>query len=147
MSTASLRIDASAERVFDVLSDGWTYSNWVVGTSHIRAVDDAWPAVGSKLYHATGPWPLVTRDETVVEDMTPNRSLHLTARGAPLGVATIVINLEPDGDGCQVQLDEHPISPLARRLHNPVSDALLTRRNEETLLRLRATVERHTSAA
>ena len=25
--------------VFDVLSDGWTYSNWVVGTSHIRAVD------------------------------------------------------------------------------------------------------------
>lgn len=147
MSTASIRIDAPPERVFEVLSDGWTYSNWVVGTSHIRAVDDAWPAQGSKLYHATGPWPLVARDETVVNSVEPGRSLQLTARGAPLGVATIAITLEPDGAGCMVKLDEHPISAVARKLHNPVADALLTRRNEESLKRLRATVERHTTVA
>lgn len=147
MSTASIHIDAPPARVFDVLSDGWSYSNWVVGTSHIRAVETEWPAVGSKLYHATGPWPLVTRDTTEVTGVEPDRSLELTARGAPLGVATIAIALEPDGDGCRVTLDEHPISALARRLHNPMADAVLTRRNQESLLRLRATVEGHTAAS
>jgi hypothetical protein len=31
-------IQAPADHVFAVLADGWTYSDWVVGTAHIRDV-------------------------------------------------------------------------------------------------------------
>ena len=30
-------VAATRQRVWDVLSDGWTYSGWVVGNSRIRA--------------------------------------------------------------------------------------------------------------
>ena len=59
---------ASPPEVFAVLAEGWLYSDWVVGTSHVRAVDQHWPDAGTRLHHATGVWPLVVRDETVVED-------------------------------------------------------------------------------
>lgn len=39
MATVSHVIAASPPRVFSVLADGWTYSNCVTGTSHMRAVD------------------------------------------------------------------------------------------------------------
>ena len=44
-------IDAPPEQVWAVLADGWTYSDWVVGTVHVRDVDDDWPRVGSELHH------------------------------------------------------------------------------------------------
>src|ERR1700709_19528 len=40
---------APPEAVFDVFDDGWLYGLWVVGASHIRDVDQAWPAVGSHI--------------------------------------------------------------------------------------------------
>src|SRR5207248_1475605 len=39
-------VNATPDRVFEVLADGWTYSDWVVGTAHIRDVDPDWPAPG-----------------------------------------------------------------------------------------------------
>ena len=71
MATNSARINASRTAVFGVLSDGWKYSNWVVGTSHMRAVEEAWPAVGSKLYHASGAWPLTERAPCALETTIP----------------------------------------------------------------------------
>lgn len=142
MSTNRVYVDRSPRQVFDVLRDGWTYSNWVVGTSHMRAVDDAWPRPGSKLHHASGAWPLVRRDETEVEAAEPGRSLVLTARARPAGEARIEIGLEPEGDGCRVTMTEYPSSWPARWLHNPVADAVLARRNRESLARLKALVER-----
>ena len=59
-------IQAPPEQVFAVLKDGWTYSDWVVGTAHIRAVDPHWPQPGSRLYHKVGPWPLSVRDHSEV---------------------------------------------------------------------------------
>ena len=85
MATVQHRISAPPAEVFAVLRNGWLYSGWVVGTSHMRAVEDAWPATGSRLHHAAGLWPLVVHDETVVESMTPDRELVLTARGRPFG--------------------------------------------------------------
>jgi hypothetical protein len=85
VATVSCHIDAEPDAVFAVLAEGWFYSNWVVGTSHVKAVEDAWPAAGSKLHHASGAWPLVARDETVVEEVQPGRVLGLLARGRPLG--------------------------------------------------------------
>jgi uncharacterized protein YndB with AHSA1/START domain len=147
VAIVSTRINASRNAVFGVLSDGWKYSNWVVGTSHMRAVGDAWPAVGSKLYHASGAWPLVTRDETEVTAAEPDRKLAMIARGGPLGTADISIELEDDGAGCRVTMHETPSSGPGRWLHGRASEALLVRRNTEALARLAAVAERRSSPA
>ena len=47
-------VPRSAAQVFEALSDGWVYSNWVVGTSHMRAVEAHWPVVGSRLFQCLG---------------------------------------------------------------------------------------------
>lgn len=39
MASVSRVIAATPEQVFAVLAHGWSYSNWVTGTSHMRAVD------------------------------------------------------------------------------------------------------------
>ena len=83
--------------MFAVLADGWTYSDWVVGTVHIRDVDEAWPAPGSKLHHKAGPWPMSLHDSSTVVSMVPNRELGLKAGLWPLGQACITFRLEPEG--------------------------------------------------
>lgn len=108
MATVCCHIDAEPDAVFAVLAEGWFYSNWVVGTSHVKAVEDAWPAAGSKLHHASGAWPLVARDETVVEEVQPGRVLGLLARGRPLGEARVRIELAPSGAGTTLTMYEAP---------------------------------------
>ena len=144
MATTSMVIEASPSEVFGVLADGWTYSNWVVGTSHIRAVDADWPTVGSRLHHAVGAWPLLTRDYTEVESLRPDAEVVLFASGSRLGAARIRITLEPRDGGTQVTMAETPVSGIGKWLHNPAQDAVLHRRNDEALNRLRATVRRFT---
>jgi uncharacterized protein YndB with AHSA1/START domain len=85
MATVTAHIDARPEAVFAVLADGWAYSGWVVGTSHMQAVEDAWPAIGSRLFHASGVWPVILADETRVEAVAPDERLVMTARGRPSG--------------------------------------------------------------
>jgi uncharacterized protein YndB with AHSA1/START domain len=144
MATTSTTIHAAPAAVFAVLSDGWLYSNWVVGTSHMRAVEAAWPAVGSRLHHASGVWPAVARDETVVEENDPNHRLVLTAKGRPLGEARVVIELADQGEATVVTMTETPIAGPGKWAHNPLTEALLARRNVEALARLAALVERRT---
>ncbi len=110
MASITQFIEASPAEVFAVLADGWTYSNWVVGTSHIRAVEPEWPAPGSRLHHAVGPWPMVARDHTVVEDVRPDKEIVLMASGSAMGAARVRITLEPADDGCLVTLSETPMS-------------------------------------
>ena len=144
MATVSCHIEAEPDAVFAVLAEGWFYSNWVVGTSHVKAVEDAWPAAGSKLHHASGAWPLVARDETVVEEVQPGRVLGLLARGRPLGEARVRIELAPSGAGTTLTMHEAPVAGPGKWLHNQLTEALLARRNSESLTRLTALVERHT---
>jgi Polyketide cyclase / dehydrase and lipid transport len=145
VATNSAHIRAGRQRVFAVLADGWTYSNWVVGTSHMRAVEPAWPAAGSRLFHAVGVWPVTARDETVVEWIEPERELVLIAKGRPLGEARVVITLEDESGGCRVTMRETPIAGPGHWLHNPVSEAALIRRNAESLARLTALAEARTA--
>ena len=144
MATVTRRIEASPEAVNGVLADGWRYSNWVVGTSHMRAVEQEWPAAGARLHHCSGIWPLVTRDETVVEESIPDRRLVLLAKGGVLGSARVVLELEPDGDGTIVSLSETAVAGFGKWIYNPVVDLVMARRNVETLARLAALSERHT---
>lgn len=145
MATVERVIAAPPTRVFEVLADGWLYSNWVVGTSHMRAVADTWPAVGSKLHHASGLWPLALHDETEVDQVEPGCSLELTVRGRPFGEAKVAMTLVAQDGGTRVRMFEAPTKGPGRWLHNPASEALLLRRNSEALVRLAAIAERHTA--
>lgn len=147
MATNSAHIATSRQAVFAVLADGWAYSSWVVGASHMRAVEPDWPAAGSRLFHAVGAWPLVARDETLVESVEPERHIVLIARGRPFGEARVELQLDDDGPDCIVTMHETPVSGPGSWLHNPVSEAVLVRRNTESLARLAAIAERRTVAS
>lgn len=146
MPTVNQHIAATPAAVFAALAEGWYYSDWVVGTSHVRAVDDHWPQAGSRLHHATGIWPVVFRDETHVESCEPDVQLVMTARGRPFGEALVTLTLRPAGTGTDVELAESPVSGPGKWLHNPLTERLLRRRNVESLARLTVLVERRTSA-
>jgi hypothetical protein len=130
-------LQAPPDKVFAVLADGWTYSDWVVGTVHIRDVDESWPAPGSKLYHKAGPWPLSLKDSSTVESMTPDRELTLLAGLWPLGQARVQIRLEPVGTGATlVTMEEDFEAGPLLALRNKINDLVLHRRNAESLRRL-----------
>jgi uncharacterized protein YndB with AHSA1/START domain len=122
--------------VWAALSDGFTYSRWVVGTRMIRDVDAGWPAPGSKLHYRIGHGPLRHDGHTEVLSVDPGRRLELEAHAWPVGSARIELTLSAVGDGCQVQIVEHPKRGAAAWLHNPLGDGLLRLRNVETLRRL-----------
>ena len=128
-----------------VLADGWAYAGWVVGASHVRAVEGDWPAVGSRLFHASGTWPLLMADNTQVEQIDPGRRLVLLAHGGRLGDARIELSLTSDGPDTRVRMVETPVAGPGKWVHNPIADALLTRRNTEALTRLGCLVERPTT--
>src|SRR5688500_1599183 len=91
-------VNASPERVFAVLADGWTYSDWVVGTAHIRAVDTTWPRAGARLFHKAGPWPISIRDITTIVESDPPRLLVMKLRLWPLGAGIARFELEQVGE-------------------------------------------------
>lgn len=130
------------EAAFEVLSDGWLYGLWVVGASHIRDVDDTWPAVGARIHHAFGAWPVLLRDQTTVMESEPPHRLVLQARAWPAGQARIVLTLDPvREDGSRMGIEEYPVTGIGALLNNPLADKFLHRRNVETLARFSALVE------
>jgi hypothetical protein len=137
MAIVSRTIQAPPDHVFAVLADGWTYSDWVVGTAHIRAVDDNWPQVGARLHHKIGPWPLSLKDTSTVIECLPARSLTLDAGLWPLGAAIVHLELEPQGvTATRVTMHEDfHAGPLAWT-KNKLNDLLLHGRNVEALRRL-----------
>jgi uncharacterized protein YndB with AHSA1/START domain len=144
MATVTIHIGVPPAQVYAVLANGWYYSGWVVGTSHMRAVEDAWPAAGSRLFHSSGVWPAVLADETMVEEVSPNERLVLVVRARPFGQARVEVVLTGERDGTRVTLTETPIGGPASWVHNRIADSLLHRRNEESLARLAAISEGRT---
>ncbi|OBB01698.1 polyketide cyclase [Mycobacteriaceae bacterium 1482268.1] len=134
-------IPASRRQVWDVIADGWTYSQWVVGNSRMRAVDPNWPEVGTTIRHSIGVWPLLINDETVVEECVPLEKLVLHAKGR-LGGARVVLRLSDIPDGCRVTMEEYPVSGLLSFVPDKVGDLAAWPRNRETLWRLGTIAER-----
>ena len=130
-------IHAPPAQVFAVLADGWTYSDWVVGTAHIRDVDAHWPAPGAALHHKVGPWPMSVRDRSVVLSCAEPTELVLRARMWPLGEAHVTIRLAPaDGGATQVTMFETFTDGPLRAVHTKLNDLALHYRNDESLRRL-----------
>jgi hypothetical protein len=137
MARVEQMVPAPPEKVYEVLADGWTYSDWVVGTAHIRDVDQDWPAPGSRIHHKAGVWPLSVRDHTVAVDREPGSWLVLQPHLWPLGEMRVTITLSSVGDGntkitLAEEFDEGPL----RWARTKVNDLVLHRRNRESLRRL-----------
>ena len=134
---------ASRSRVWEVMADGWTYSQWVVGNSRMRAVDPDWPSVGSTLHHSVGVWPVLLDDSTVVDACVPQEKLVLIANGRPFGKARITLRLfdNPDG-GCRIEMAEVPITPPLSWLPDRAALLAAFPRNRECTWRLAALAER-----
>ena len=140
--TVTRDVAASRQQVWDVLADGWTYSQWVVGNSRMRAVDPDWPAPGSTIQHSIGVWPAVINDQTVAENCVPLEELVLLAKTGPLGAARVTLRLSDIPDGCRVEMDEIAVRPPMKWVPYPVQAVALWPRNHETLSRLGALAER-----
>jgi hypothetical protein len=133
---------ATRQQVWDVMADGWRYSQWVVGNSRMRAVDANWPAPGSKIYHSIGVWPLVINDETVAESCEPLRELVLIAKTRPLACARITMRLFDIDDGCRIEMAEVPIGGPLSLVPHQLALTLAWPRNRECTSRLAALAER-----
>lgn len=142
MSLTERVVAATPERVFAVLSDGWTYSGWVVGSSRIRDVDAEWPSKGKVIHHSIGVWPLLINDTTSVEECDPPRRLQLRVRAWPSGEGRVVITTEPAPNGCLVRIEEHAVKGPAELVPKALADQLLHWRNTESLRRLAFLAER-----
>lgn len=141
MITATRDIAAPRERVWEVMADGWTYTQWVVGNSRTRAVDPNWPEPGSEIKHSVGVWPLVINDATIAERADPPNELVLCARLGPLGAARITLRLHDSPRGCRVEMIEVPVKGPVGLIPNRLALAGVYPRNKECLLRLAALAE------
>lgn len=135
---------ASRRQVWDVIADGWTYSQWVVGNSRMRAVDEQWPAPGSTIKHSIGIWPAVLDDVTVVEECVPLERIVLLAKGRPFGKARITLRLSDTNAGCHIEMAEVPVGAPMGWVPKRLSLMAAYPRNRECLYRLTALAERRT---
>ncbi|WP_409141666.1 SRPBCC family protein [Cellulosimicrobium sp. RS] len=144
MVTVTRAVRCPSDAVLGVLADGWSYSTWVVGTARIRAVDDTWPAPGSRILHSVGLWPALLDDETVVRAWDPDRGIDLQARGWPAGEARVRIEVRPTEQGCTVLITEDAEKGPGTLVPRPVRSAVIGPRNVEALRRLAYLAERRT---
>lgn len=142
MSITKRLTTASPQDVWNVVADGWTFSSWVVGASRLRAVNAAWPAVGSRLHHSVGTWPALIDDHTEVLECEPGRRIVMQARIRPVGEASVELVLEPDGSGTLMRITEDFTRGPATLAPKAARDAGLHVRNVETLKRLAFLAER-----
>jgi hypothetical protein len=123
--------------VFAVLADGWTYSDWVVGTAHVRDVDQSWPEPGARIHHKAGPWPISVRDRSEVLECRPPNLMRLRAHLWPLGSFVVHIELTSVGENAtRVTIAEEFDSGPVRWLRTKLNDLALHYRNREALRRL-----------
>src|SRR3954469_23670302 len=144
--TVKRNTTATRQQVWSVIADGWTYLQWVVGNSRMRAVDPQWPAAGSTIHHSIGVWPLLVDDVTVVEECVPLQQLVLLAKGRPFGKARITMRLfDIEGGGCRIEMAEVPVGAPLGWVPNRLALAAAIPRNRECTWRLAAIAERRTS--
>jgi uncharacterized protein YndB with AHSA1/START domain len=134
MAVMNVLIDRDPRQVWEVLSDGWAYAQWVAGTRHIRDADAHWPEPGAQIHYTFGIGPLTIEDVTTVRHVEPRRRLELEAYAGRLGSARISIELLSWGeDRTVVIIDEHPLTGMGARWHSLPLDAMLRLRNRRMM--------------
>lgn len=146
MSETTRLVHAPRRDVWEVLEDGWLYPLFVVGASRMRDVDEGWPAVGTRLHHSVGLWPLLIDDHTDVLEVSPPDYLRLEAHAWPGGTAEVEFVLEERGDETLVRIREDAVSGPGKLLPSPLRQPPLHWRNTETLRRLAYLAERRVGA-
>ena len=141
MTLNSRLVDAAPGKVWDVLADGWLFPVWVVGAARMRDVTANWPAVGARLHHSVGVWPMLLDDHTEVLESAPVERLVLRARAFPAGVAEVVITLAQEDSDTRITLEEKVTGGPAALIPRPLEAAAIRWRNTETLRRLAHIVE------
>jgi uncharacterized protein YndB with AHSA1/START domain len=136
MSRNTAIMKCSPQDVFDVLTDGWSYATWVVGAARIRDVEPEWPAVGAKIHHSVGVWPVLISDNTEVEEVDPPRMLQMRVKAWPTGEGRVRITCTAQGDRTEVVMEEEAVSGPAQMIPKPAQDIMLSARNTESLKRL-----------
>ncbi|HET7429623.1 MAG TPA: SRPBCC family protein [Gaiellales bacterium] len=147
MAVTMIVIEAPPDAVFDVLSDGHLYAEWVVGAHHSCPIDPRWPEPGATLVHRSGIPPVTLQDTTSVISSDRPARMRLEARVRPLVIATVDLTIEPHVDGSIVSMEERVVGGLARHAPGWVNDAAFRRRNRASLSRLRAIVLGRASSA
>ena len=127
---------SSPSEVWDLLSDGYRYGEWVTGTQQILAADPHWPNEGARLRVRVGLASLTLDDTCVVRICEPRRRLELEAKAAPFGAARIAMNLIPWGEHTLFILDWHPLRGPGTRMHGLPVDYLVAIRNGMMLTKL-----------
>ncbi|MBF6244263.1 MULTISPECIES: SRPBCC family protein [Nocardia] len=144
MGEVTMGVPGSAEQVFAVLADGWSYGHWVVGSTHMRDVDQDWPRIGSRIHHSVGAWPLMAQQATRVVAVDPPNSIELEAELWPLGVAWIRLAMTPiDADTTEVSMSEEVIRGPGRLIPDVLQTIALKPRNKQSLARLCDLVASH----
>jgi uncharacterized protein YndB with AHSA1/START domain len=136
-------VDAPPTVVFRTLVDPSSYAYWVVGAKTIRAVDDAWPAPGSRFHHSVGVGPVLVEDSTSVLSVDPPHLLDLEVRFRPVGVASVQLRLESVGAdrATLVSMSETWTGGWVLRLATLALDEVVGLRNAWSLRRLRRLAE------
>ncbi|OZC32625.1 SRPBCC family protein [Gordonia polyisoprenivorans] len=142
MKPVTVHSTAAPEHIWAVLSDGWLYSSWVVGAARIRAVDDGWPAIGSRIHHSVGVWPGLINDETRSLG-AGETTLELSAAAVPFGHARILLEILPDPDGTRLTMAEHAETAPMSWLPDDVQHMVMAPRLRECLRRLASMAEGH----
>jgi len=139
-----MSVDAPPGDVWGVLADGWLYPLWVVGACRVREVDETWPERGSKIHHSVGLWPAVLDDDTEVTSCVAGSRIALRARSWPAGSADVTIQVEAEGAGARVRMEEDVAHGPARLAPRFLRAPVLAWRNRESLRRLAWLSERRT---
>jgi hypothetical protein len=135
---------SSPSEVWDLLSDGYRYGEWVTGTQQVLAADPHWPAPGARLRVRVGVGALTLDDICVVRVCEPRRRLELEAKAEPFGAARIAMNLIPWGEDTLFVLDWHPLRGPGTRMHGLPVNYLVAVRNGMMLTKLaRIAVREH----
>jgi hypothetical protein len=139
--SARVEINAEIGKVFSLLSDPWTYADWVVGSDRIREADANWPEVGSEFKHVVGVWPFKSHDHSWVESVVPPNQLRLRVKARPFITARVWLDLKPGGAGTVVEMYEDAADPVSRIALNPLTQPMIVVRNKIALGRLRDMAE------
>ncbi|MBF6436910.1 SRPBCC family protein [Nocardia cyriacigeorgica] len=137
MTEVEVTVPVPIDQAFAALADGWLYASWVVGASHIRVVDRGWPAVGTRIHHSVGLWPLTMQDVTKVTAVDPPYLLELDAHLWLIGAAWIRFDLdEPQPNLTRIRMSERASRGVGSLIPGIAQNLFFAARNQESLDRL-----------